>query len=353
MIRHLSIILSACLLQTAFAEQIAPDDSRISYRGVLYPQVSTTHAEFLRFPPELLKEASPATHGFNPAKARFTAGASIHFQAKAPEITLQFEPEKFCKVSVFQNGTFDSIYPLKKDGSLTIKSKSPGQAVDFSIILPNFRNPLFKGISLQDGSLIKALPDSRSKTYVAIGDSITHGQGQDFAYQTWGGQVADKLGMNFYNLAVGGSNANAHLAKPTLELDHIELITILWGYNDWVHKGKSPEKFANDLTSAIKVIRSKHKDTPIVVLGMLNTLTETSKRTGEQYKADQFRKAAQALVHQLKSAGDQHIHFVDCLDMIDEKTDLRDKVHLSEKGATKLASKITPILKDILSQSKK
>jgi len=327
------------------AELIAPSDERISIRGAIYPQ---PFGELLRFSPERFSTASPPTHGYNADKARATTGVSIGFETNSPRVKVIFSPGYSYNVGVFQDKKLVELAKSGKDGTLILQSEKPGEAVQFRLALPTFSNPVFKGIEIDDGAELFEKPPGRERVYVAVGDSITHGRGQDIGHQTWGWQVAEALDMEFYNLAVGGSNANAYLVEPIAELPRVDLVTILWGYNDWVNRGKTISEYADDMNAAIDRIRESHPETVIAVMRMLNTLTEESKRTGDQYSAADFRAAATQLVEARRASGDSHISVIDSDTMTNLKNDLRDPVHLSLEGAVHLADAVTPELKKLL-----
>lgn len=325
------------------SQTIAPDNTNIAYRGVIYPNVNSTGAELLRLPEKLLKEAKPRTHGFNPEKGRVAAGGSIVIATDSPTVNLTFDTSKRMKFGIYQNDDFTGMAKLDKTGKLNIKSADPGKVINYRIAFPNFDNPIFTGLVIDEKFSLQPPAQPREKVYVALGDSITHGRGQATSNETWGWHVAEALKMEFYNLAIGGSNANAFQPTAIADLPNVELVTILWGYNDWVNKGKTVEEFTQDINAALDVIRAEHPETPVAVLRLLQTTTTVSKRTENQFTADDFRQAADDLVATRKAAGDNNIHVI-ASDTLTTTEDLKDSVHLSVEGAAKFGTAMSKIL---------
>lgn len=355
MVNWRSIRNRLCLLCMAFflsantfAQSVSPDSDKVLFRGVCFPDVTADGVELLRFSKQLLSDANPTTHGFNPDKARTTAGVSIAFSTASPTVELHFVADKQMHFAVYQNDVFQEIKRLKKGRSLKLNSAYGDETVEYRIAFPNFHNPIFAGLTLEDGHHLSKPPEARRKVFVALGDSITHGRGQNLSSQTWGWVAAEELKMELFNLAVGGSNANPWQPTSIAALPRVDLVTMLWGYNDWVNKGKTIEQFDEDMRSAIRVIRKTHPDTIIAVMQMLKTKSTLSKRTGDEFSADDFRKAAELIVESCRSNGDAHIHIIRSHTMTNTETHLADKVHLNVVGAEKLGMAMAVELGKIL-----
>jgi lysophospholipase L1-like esterase len=343
----LTIVLFVLFVgEVSYSQQTSSD--RFDFRGTLFPQATEQGQELLRFAPKLLSEAKPPSHHFNPKKARSTKGVSMCFATDSPVVRIQFQTEKRTAFGVFQNGKFTKVlYADKNDGELKIHSVDPGKRVDYRISFPVLRNPIFKKLILEDDFRLMPVPPRREKVFVALGDSITHGQGQTVSHESWSWQVAEALKMEHYNLAVGGSNANAFMPTAIAKLPRVDLVTILWGYNDWVNKGKKPSEFAKDMNAAVDVIRAVHPDATIAIMRMLQTKTRMSKRTGDDYSAADFRRVADELVSNRHNDGDMNIHIIASETMTD-LNDLRDNVHLTPEGATNLAKAMTKSLEEVI-----
>ncbi len=340
------LLFTLPLGEISYAQQATND--RLDFRGTLFPQTTERGQEFLRFAPELLKEAKPPSHYFNPEKARNTTGVSMSFATASPIVRIKFQTTKRTSFGVFQNGKLTEILTAApNDDELKIQSINPGKRVEYRISFPVLRNPIFKELILQDDFSLLAVPPRRKKVLVALGDSITHGQGQTVSHESWSWQVAESLEMEHYNLAVGGSSANAYMPTAIAKLPRVDLVSILWGYNDWVNKGKTPDEFSKDLNAAIDVIRSAHPNATIAIPRMLQTKTTVSKRTSNEYSAADFREAANELVSARQKSGDMNIHIIASETMTND-SDLKDNVHLTPEGAAKLAKAMAGPLRKLI-----
>ncbi|MBK1877798.1 SGNH/GDSL hydrolase family protein [Pelagicoccus mobilis] len=324
----------ACAASLMAGEIVTPDDSRIVYSGAAYPQLGEEGVELLRFAPDLLDDATPLTHGFNSQKARTTAGVSIRFATNGPVVELVFE-DSGTLFSVFRNGVFKNLYRTHEDGRLKILSDELGGIVEYEIVFPLWSNPVFRRLELPEGGSLYSLEQHEGPVVATLGDSITHGRGQTFGNQTWGWVASQAVNAEYYNLSIGGSNANRYQAESLKAIERLDLCAILWGYNDWVNRGKSVDQYASDMHEAIDVVREIHPEAKIVLMSLLNTKTTSSKRTSDRYSAEDFRAAIREIVKSRNDAGDNAVYFVDSQTMTN-LDDLRDAVHLSVEGAKKL-----------------
>ncbi len=98
------------------------------------------------------------------------------------------------------------------------------------IVFPWSAEPIVKAIGLEDNSVIE--PVAEKKKLLMFGDSIT--QGYDAIYPTlsYAYILADMLGLESYNKAIGGEVFFPELAE--CKDDFVpELITVAYGTNDW------------------------------------------------------------------------------------------------------------------------
>lgn len=317
---------------------ITPDDPNLVYRGTAYPQVTAERAELLRFSPKLLEKAQAKSYGFNPMKARSTANVSLSFRTNSPEIALSFDLKKRAKFEIMQNGQLSKVVWVKPGEPLMLSAERKNEASDYRVVFPLWDNPIFLGLQLSDKHTLEPVRSIPQKAYVAIGDSITHGRGQNISSETWGAILAKKLDMEYYNLAVGGSSANMFTPQSLESIPNVELVSILWGYNDWNFRGKTPAQFGTDMEAAIDVVREYYPDTKIALLQILQTTNPKSKKT--DFKIDDFRVVLAQLAQARQDAGDENLVLIKSDAFTNQEDDLNDKVHLSVSGAAKLAEAI-------------
>jgi len=340
------------LFYPALGAHISPSDFRIQTEGVCYAHSVQKGIEFLRFSEELLRLDGNVLQA-DSKKARTTSGVSLVFRMEAPEATVGFFKEvidggRDSDFAVYADGCFQKNFyfpETQEQQPVSVTNPNPGQPVTIRIVLPSWSNPLFTGIDLPgDEELLDQTPSQR-KTYIAIGDSITHGTGQgSAAYKTYPWLLAEKLEYELFNLAVGGSKISLPIVQAVKDWEHVDLFTVLIGYNDW-NAGESAENYRKNLDQLIGTLRKYHPETPLFVIRQTFTKSEAP-RTGS-VAIEEFRNAVSSVVAQRKNVGDQHI-FVTDGDALTNESDLNDAVHLNPAGAAKFADRLYQIIKQKL-----
>lgn len=104
--------------------------------------------------------------------------------------------------------------------------------------LPWSVKTLIEEISIDDNSFIKSVKPQ--KKLIAYGDSITHGYDALHPSNRYTAKLADMLGAEEFNKAIGGEHFFPELAKLT-ESFMPDYITVAYGTNDW--SGTDEETF--------------------------------------------------------------------------------------------------------------
>jgi len=351
------LIISAFSLQARQEIPAASLRDVITIKGARYTTLKDGLLTFSRFSPSI-DSLKPKEIAFNLKKSKSTSGVRLFFKTDSPKITFQFtiDPNDINRGSDFgvfiDKKWFKSYKFGAKDGSSLSFTVSTGsdKLKEIELTLPSFSNPKLKSITLDDGSQIEPLKDPAEKTYVALGDSITHGVGQNSAtYLTYPYLLSKKLHLDYYNLAVGGGKISIPAAKQLKDWKKIDLITILIGYNDWVSDGKTPETYQAKYRELIQAIRTNHAETDIYCITLLHTRNRKSRTTGEKYQPNDYRSALSDLVKELQAAGDKKIHLIQG-DSITSEKNLRgaampkDPVHLGIPGAAMFADELAKII---------
>jgi lysophospholipase L1-like esterase len=333
---------------------ISLNDPGINYQGIRYVDIQPDLVSFSRFDPQLL-EQSKSQLGFNPDKARNTTGGLIAFRTASRVAQLTFRAtegmNRGSEFAAYINGRLIKSFRFNpKQDVLNIRVENnvaEGPAL-WELTLPSFANVELVSMAIdKDSSLIEA-GALAGKIYVALGDSITHGTGQGSAtHLTWPFILARQLDYTLYNLAVGGSGVAIGAARSLSAFEQIDLITILFGYNDWAGEGNSEEEFGDEYRALLKTIRASHPETPVYCISPLVTRRKLPKNGG--LPIEEFRVTLRHLVEEL-GASDNNLHFIDGTS-ISSYANLRpeesgDPVHLSVEGAALLARSILPLLND-------
>ncbi|MEX0321356.1 MAG: SGNH/GDSL hydrolase family protein [Puniceicoccaceae bacterium] len=344
-------IFTPFLLQ-AESTKIQANSENIHVSGLKYTTADPDELTLQRFRPDILQIPSSKL-GVNPDKARNPSGGIISFATDSPSWTARFHVSisnyMGSGFGVFENGQLVKEFkysPKEKDIDFNITAGKKGTSV-FEIALPSYSTVEFRGLEIKKGHELKPHTPAEKPVYVALGDSISHGSGQDgYGHKTWPFLLSRKLNMELYNLAVGGGKISVPVAEMLEDWATINLVTILVGYNGLHFNGKSPEQYTNDYAALLDSIRKNHPTTKVVCISLLYTRKQVSEKTG--HTVDQYRKALETLIMKRQST-DPNLVFIPGETISSEKNlrtdNPNDPVHLGIEGAAKLADELYKILR--------
>lgn len=220
--------------------------------------------------------------------------------------------------------------------------KSPDKDFVTWEISPSLMNAVdLSSIEIENGKELIATELPIQKQYFAIGNSITQGVGQGNAgYLSYPFLFGRKLNYETYNLGVGGSKVSWKVATE-LENRKADLITVLWGYNDWYFVGESASNYRNYMSALIDKIREFQPNTSLVCISLIGTENPTP---SSGVKIEEYRKVMEQLVAERKTLGDSNIFLLDGSKI---NVELMDKVHPSVRGAADLAT----VLEDFITKT--
>jgi len=215
--------------------------------------------------------------------------------------------------------------------SFTLRKPAGKDFVTWEITHSLMNAVCLSGIEIENGKMITATQKQSMPQYFAIGNSITQGVGQGNAgYLSYPFLFGRSMGYETYNLAVGGSKVSWKVATE-LENRKADLITVLWGYNDWYFVGETASSYKSMMLSLINKIREYQPETPLVCISLIGTENPTP---ASGVKIDEYRSVVSQLVADRVATGDKNIYYLDGATI---NVELMDKVHPSVKGAAELA----------------
>ena len=341
----------------------SPDTDLIATTGVLAKEKRKDGGiEFKRFPDYILAlypagkiRRNGKDRGFMVAgrKGRTTACVKLYFKTASKNIDMVFKiPDGYqnrgCDFRIYQNGKVwkDVKFPAKdKGGTLHIVSEHPGDSVLYTIAMPSWADPILYKMTLDDGAKLEPCQPPKRKLYVAYGDSVSHGTGQGSAsYKTWPYILADLLGYDIHNLAIGGASIKPDFMEVFKEFKRIDLITIYIGIND--AGNKTPAEFKKAYREMLETIRKYHPDTKIFCISIHSVPEDKRGRRG---KLVDYRQPVVDAVGERRATGDKNIYLVDGRKLVDiEDAMSPGNVHLSPEGAAKWARNLYKIVKPVL-----
>lgn len=328
--------------------RVAPDDPDIRYSGAIHAAISETAAELLRFTPAFL-ELQPQGK-WSKTNARTQSGITISFKTNSPFIALDFSELEDSEIrdrnfAVFKNGK------LLQEGIKTLSFEVINAAEDhaeWTVSLPSFSGVKFNGLKLTEGYSLSSLDEDERPVYAAIGNSITHGVGQDNgSHLTYPFLLAKSLGYQLYNLGIGGSRVTSLMAQNLNSLNP-KLITVLWGYNDMMNSQPLSQMFT-EYEDLLSTLMQQFPQAYICVI--LQTYTTTAAGTANPVNTIEALRTGQKKIVERLATTHSNLSYFDGWDSTYGAENLADVVHLSKVGAANLATALYEELKEKLQTS--
>jgi|GEM_PF-2699223 len=338
------------LLSLAKGNVVAANNPLVKIKGSKYHYMKNGVMVFPRHSANLLAMAKSKSK-FSPVKAQTTTGVIVSFKTASPKVKVNFKvlegDNRGLVFGIFENKEFREGKSFgKKEGpllSFDIESAHKGEEVTYEISLPNWANVGLMNIELEEGYDLKEIKSEEKPVYVAYGNSITHGTGQQASHQTYPFLLSREMNWDLYNLAVGGGKTSVPMAEMIRDdFSQIDYMTILIGYNDYNGEGISAKEYRNRLEKFLKTIREKHSQTKLFCITPTYTKTLRSKKSGESIA--EFRKSMTQVVKLFQQEGDRNIFLIRG-EEISKLADLKDAVHFNVKGAKSFGDKLSIELK--------
>lgn len=193
-------------------------------------------------------------------------------------------------------------------------------------------------LSLDDGARIE--PVIPKEKFLVFGDSITQGYDVLHPSRRHIARLADALGMEEFNKAVGGSYTAPGLARERDEFDPA-LILVGYGTNDWTFCRQ--EQMRENYAALLTALRNNYPGVPCACLTPIwrAALDETR-------KLGAFSEAARII---RETAADfSHVTVIDCFDFIPHEPAMFGDLilHPNETGSDRYFNALYPALRTLL-----
>ena len=332
---------------TAQENRIAPDAPEIIVEGARHLSCTDGTMTINRFSDEMWDRED--LNNFAPKKANTQSGVRIIFKTDSRTVKPVFTERTDADLRVTTN-----FYGIYKNGTFTgnvrgdgLVLTSDGSITEWEIALPIFYGVDFGGLILDDGAKLYKVERSDRPVYAAIGDSITHGAGQSQCGSngSYPGVLADTNGYLLYNFAVGGSQISPAIAGELEGLD-VDIITVLWGYNDWNGLKGDIEEITRRYTSLVSELRRVQPDARIYFIMPTICTNEdgTSGKRAPGCPLDDVRNAERSIVQAAIDAGDRNMFIIEGKELT--STDLlKGGVHFTNDGAARFGKALAGIVR--------
>ncbi|MGE5363301.1 MAG: SGNH/GDSL hydrolase family protein [Bacteroidota bacterium] len=311
----------------------------ISYDGIWFARVSAERVVLNRHTEDVLINPGSGISAGSKPYAYTQSGVRIRFRTSSPTVRVSFEENPAGGRVGLKNGfaVYAAGRRIAVHDSLSFIIASPEKniSIEYEVLLPSMHSVDFTGMSLDDGYDLDPVLPLNKPVYAAIGNSITHGNGQQSAsYLTFPYILSQLMGWDLHNLAVGGAHTGWSVAQ-LLKNRRVDYITVEFGFNDWMWDTKSLEEKAATYNKLLDTLRAYLKTASIFCITPPTT-TYTVAKLAVPFTLEQYREMVRNTVEQRRKNGDMHLYVING-DAITDSTMLKDGVHLNIEGADKFA----------------
>lgn len=208
------------------------------------------------------------------------------------------------------------------DGEFSKKFNLGTGDKEVCIYFPWSVNAVVKELSIDDNSFIR--PSKQSKKILCFGDSITHGYDALYPGNKYITRLANALGAEEYNKAIGGEIFFPELAA-TRENFEPDYITVAYGTNDWNNCTK--EKFEDNCKEFLCNLSNNYPNARIFAITPI-----WRKNSNESKPFGKFESVGEII--ESKAAGLDNVFVVQGFEFVPQNEELFAdlRLHPNDKG---------------------
>ena len=216
------------------------------------------------------------------------------------------------------------------------------------IYLPEGMRPLITSIVGVGGAIE---PAPQLPRWLAYGDAITQGWLASCPAMAWPAVAARKLGLNLCNFGYAGSARGESSSAILLADTPAEVISIGFGHTNWSRVPHSPGLMAEEIRAFLKIVRSGHPETPVVVMSPIVRPDAENEPNRLGATLADLRVAMEESVREVVAAGDSRLFLTEGASVLGE-ADLEDGVYPGDEGHKRLAAAISKYLSPLKTELK-
>lgn len=211
--------------------------------------------------------------------------------------------------------------------------------------------PLYSGVKrleiglTPEARLAPPLPWSTEGRIVVYGTSITQGGCASRPGMAYTNILSRALNVEIINLGFSGNGrGDPEVIEMMADVPHPELLVL-----DYEANSGGYEPFRETLPRALRILRNRHKQVPILLVSRIPYAKETSHPDARQAR-ERNRSMQAGLVEELRRDGDQKIHFLDGTMLLGRDFDecTVDGAHPTDLGFMRMARGLELTVKHIL-----
>lgn len=316
---------------------------------------------YARLPQQAKEKVRPEVWGLS----RNSAGIAVHFYSNAPRIKVRYQVAGGYSMPHMPTTGVSGVdlYARHMDGDdyWCAAKYSFGDTVvfdyqdlvynnfhkkgyEYRLYLPLYNSVKWLEIGVPADSYVEFIPRRTEKPVVVYGTSIAQGACASRPGMAWTSILERKLDRPLINLGFSG---NGKLERGVLDfINDVDAAVYILDCMPNMYKGDDPEEL---LVAAVKQIREKHPQTPVVITehdGYTNEWTNAKSR--ELYSAT--NKAARKAYQRLEQEGVARLYYLSHEQIGMNMDGMVDGVHPTDWGMVMYAQAYEKVLRNALQE---
>ncbi len=311
---------------------IRHDDERLTWAGAVSVEHTAgwsqawrlPHAQIGLFPPEMLQE-----------RAAHAAGVRLAFTTDSTTVAGEIEPQaELSPVDCYANGVFVGTVHLHGGRERFAFAGLPSGEKRVELWLPQFGFFRLRGLSLDNGATFAAAATDTRPRWLTYGSSITQCRTAASPSRTWPGIVARTLGLDLTCLGFGGQCHLDPMIALLIRDTPADLLSMCVGINIQGANSMNIRTFRPGILGFVRIVREKHPRTPFVVMSPIYGVGREVAPNIVGLTLPEMRAEVRAAVETLRAYGDEHVHYLDGLEIFDADLAryLPDDLHPDAEG---------------------
>lgn len=313
--------------------EIAHTDERLTWEGSVSLEVTEEYTRAWRIPFQdvgLYPEGLVTT-------GKTQAGIRLTFRTDATALGGEVLPwEGNQPLDVYADGRLVESIVLDGKSEFALSGMKDGEKV-MELWLPQRGDFALRSFWLEGGKLLEKVEDKRLR-WITYGSSITHCKEAASPSVTWPGIVARTLELNHMNMGFGGQCHLDPLIAQIIRDQPADFISICAGINVYGAGSLNVRTFGSHLIGFVRLLREKHVTTPILLMSPIFSCHRETEKNAVGLTLVDMRNEVHTAWEKLVAHGDNHIHYLNGLDVFDATMEplLGDKLHPTSEGYAKM-----------------
>ena len=311
------------------AQTILPTDPRLTWSGALSLETGDGWAMPWRIPHKQRTLFYPGLV----ERAAMPAGVRITFCSDTTSLAGQIMPfPEMSSIDLYCDGVFFGSVALDGRNDFQFSGLPSGEKV-VELWLPQFGEFRLRDLTIAPGASLTQFRDERPR-WITYGSSITQCRTASSPSHTWPAIVARERDYNLTALGYGGQcHLDVMIARMMRDMP-ADFLSICVGINIYGNGSLNERSFGQAIIGFVQVLREGHPETPLVVMSPIHAVHREMEVNAAGFTIQAMRGEVEKAVVALKVQGDDHIHYVNGLDIFGAESAhlLPDDLHPNAEG---------------------